>query len=183
MLKQFNHLFILTATLLLVSCHGGAPVYKDAGRKTEDRVDDLVRRMTLEEKLGQLLCPLGWPMYEKVSDTSVVISDAYRSFIQQQHGGMLWATFRADPWTRKTLETGLNPRLAVKAYNALQHYAVDSTRLGIPLFLAEEAPHGHMAVATRADFGINEGTIVLMRDLTAGNQSEGCGKEKNFSHS
>ena len=104
--------------------------------------------MTLEEKLGQLLCPLGWPMYEKVSDTTVVISDAYRAFIQEQHGGMLWATFRADPWTRKTLETGLNPRLAVKAYNALQRYAVDSTRLGIPVFLAEEAPHGHMAIGT-----------------------------------
>ncbi|MBR6881772.1 MAG: glycoside hydrolase family 3 C-terminal domain-containing protein, partial [Bacteroidales bacterium] len=106
------------------------------------------KRMTVDEKLGQLLCPLGWPMYDKVSADSVVISDRYREFIGEQHGGMLWAVFRADPWTKKTLETGLNPTLAAKAYNALQRYAMDSTRLGIPIILAEEAPHGHMAIGT-----------------------------------
>ena len=157
MLKRFDRIFGLTAALLLFSCHSQTPAYKDSTRSTEDRVNDLVGRMTLEEKLGQLLCPLGWPMYEKVempgqaghdAQYDVQISDAYRKFIGEQHGGMLWATFRADPWTRKTLETGLNPRLAVKAYNALQRYAVDSTRLGIPVFLAEEAPHGHMAIGT-----------------------------------
>ena len=137
----------LAAVTLLCSCGEKTPVYKDATKSAPERADDLLSRMTLEEKLGQLLCPLGWPMYEK-EDNSVHISDAYRQFIQQQHGGMLWATFRADPWTRKTLETGLNPRLAVQAYNALQRYAIDSTRLGIPVILAEEAPHGHMAIGT-----------------------------------
>ena len=139
---------ILLATLILAGCGGRTPVYKDAGRSAEARADDLLKRMTVDEKLGQLLCPLGWPMYDKVSADSVVISDQYRDFIQNQHGGMLWAVFRADPWTKKTLETGLNPTLAAKAYNALQRYAMDSTRLGIPIILAEEAPHGHMAIGT-----------------------------------
>jgi beta-glucosidase len=138
----------LAAAALLVAGCGKTPLYKDASKSAEERAQDLLSRMTLEEKLGQLLCPLGWPMYEKVNDAEVRISDAYREFIQQQHGGMLWATFRADPWTRKTLETGLNPQLSAKAYNALQHYAIDSTRLGIPIILAEEAPHGHMAIGT-----------------------------------
>ena len=137
----------LTAAALLVSCSGKTPLYKDASKGSEERARDLLSRMTLEEKLGQLLCPLGWPMYEK-EQGQVRISDAYRDFIQNQHGGMLWATFRADPWTRKTLETGLNPQLSAQAYNALQHYAIDSTRLGIPIILAEEAPHGHMAIGT-----------------------------------
>ena len=139
---------ILIATLLLAGCGGRTPVYKDPGRSAEERADDLLKRMTVDEKLGQLLCPLGWPMYDKVSADSVVISDRYREFIGEQHGGMLWAVFRADPWTKKTLETGLNPTLAAKAYNALQRYAMDSTRLGIPIILAEEAPHGHMAIGT-----------------------------------
>ena len=158
----------LAAVTLLFSCGEKTPAYKDAGKSAQERADDLLSRMTLDEKLGQLLCPLGWPMYEKIpgqagNDTkglagndvmagvdrpSVRITDNYREFVQKQHGGMLWATFRADPWTRKTLETGLNPRLAVQAYNALQHYAIDSTRLGIPIILAEEAPHGHMAIGT-----------------------------------
>ena len=136
------------AAILFTGCQGDTPVYKDAGRSAEERADDLLKRMTVDEKLGQLLCPLGWPMYDKVSADSVTISDAYRDFIQNQHGGMLWAVFRADPWTKKTLETGLDPTLAAKAYNALQHYAMDSTRLGIPIILAEEAPHGHMAIGT-----------------------------------
>ena len=136
------------ALLALVGCGGHGPAYKDADRSAEERADDLLKRMTVDEKLGQLLCPLGWPMYDKVSADSVTISDAYRDFIQNRHGGMLWAVFRADPWTKKTLETGLNPTLAAKAYNALQRYAMDSTRLGIPVMLAEEAPHGHMAIGT-----------------------------------
>jgi len=144
----------LTAAALLVSCSGKTPLYKDASKGSAERADDLLSRMTLEEKLGQLLCPLGWPMYEKIpgqagnDDAAVRITDEYRRFIQEQHGGMLWAVFRADPWTRKTLETGLNPQLSAQAYNALQHYAMDSTRLGIPIILAEEAPHGHMAIGT-----------------------------------
>ena len=143
----------LTAAALLVSCSGKTPLYKDASKGSEERAQDLLSRMTLEEKLGQLLYPLGWPMYEKIpaqagNEAGVRISDNYREFIQKQHGGMLWGTFRADPWTRKTLETGLNPQLSAQAYNTLQHYAIDSTRLGIPIILAEEAPHGHMAIGT-----------------------------------
>ena len=59
---------------------------------------------------------------------------------------MLWATYRADPWTKKTLANGLNSEMAAKAGNALQKYVMENTRLGIPMFLAEEAPHGHMAI-------------------------------------
>ena len=139
---------LLIATIILAGCGGRTPLYKDASRSAEERADDLIKRMTVDEKLGQLLCPLGWPMYDKVSADSVTVSDAYRDFIQNRHGGMLWAVFRADPWTKKTLETGLNPTLAAKTYNALQRFAMDSTRLGIPIILAEEEPHGHMAIGT-----------------------------------
>lgn len=124
------------------------PAYRNPDLSVEKRVSDLVSRMTDEEKIGQLLCPLGWPMYTKSSDSTVSVSEAYREFIDKQHGGMLWATFRADPWTRKTLETGLNPVLSARAYNELQHYAIEHSRLGIPVILAEEAPHGHMAIGT-----------------------------------
>jgi len=49
---------------------------------------------------------------------------------------------------KKTLENGLNPKMAAEAGNSLQHYAIEHTRLGIPLLLAEECPHGHMAIGT-----------------------------------
>ena len=44
---------------------------------------------------------------------------------------------------KKTLANGLNPEMAAKAGNALQKYVMENTRLGIPMFLAEEAPHAH----------------------------------------
>ena len=148
MLKPF---IIIATCLTMAACtmSDNVPAYKNPDLPVNKRVDDLISRMTVEEKLGQLLCPLGWPMYEKTETAdgaTVGVSDEYRKFVGEQHGGMLWATFRADPWTRKTLDNGLNPKLAAEAYNALQRYAIDSTRLGIPMILAEEAPHGHMAI-------------------------------------
>ncbi len=134
------------AALCAAACT--APDYRDASLTAQERTEALLAEMTLEEKIGQLLCPLGWPMYEKGAGGEVGISDRYREFIDRQHGGMLWATFRADPWTKKTLETGLNPRLAARACNELQRYAVEHSRLGIPILLAEECPHGHMAIGT-----------------------------------
>ena len=101
--------------------------------------------MTLEEKVGQLLCPLGWEMYE-IHGSEVHPSGKFKQLIKERNAGMLWATYRADPWTKKTLANGLNPELSAKAGNALQKYVMENTRLGIPMFLAEEAPHGHMAI-------------------------------------
>ena len=123
------------------------PPYKNPNLQIEIRLADLLSRMTLEEKVGQLLCPLGWEMYE-IEGNDVFPSDKFKQLIREKNAGMLWATYRADPWTKKTLENGLNPEMAAKAGNALQKYVMENTRLGIPLFLAEEAPHGHMAIGT-----------------------------------
>jgi beta-glucosidase len=114
---------------------------------TEERVKDLLSHMTIEEKAGQLLCPFGWEMWVKEGE-NVSPSAKFKAYVDDRHVGMLWGTFRADPWTKKTLETGLDPELAAKTANALQRYVIENTRLGIPLFLAEEAQHGHMAIGT-----------------------------------
>lgn len=115
---------------------------------TEERVTDLLGRMTIKEKIGQLLCPFGWDMYEIKGNNKVTESERFRALIDSTATGMLWATYRADPWTRKTIDNGLSPHQAAMAGNALQKYVIENTRLGIPMFLAEEAPHGHMAIGT-----------------------------------
>lgn len=122
--------------------------YQDAKLPVEQRVSDLLSRMTLEEKAGQLRCTLGWGYYDIQNRKKVVPSESFKKDIAEGNIGMLWATYRADPWTQKTLDNGLNPRLAALCGNALQKYVIENTRLGIPLFLAEEAPHGHMAIGT-----------------------------------
>ena len=122
-------------------------LYKNPSINTEERVSDLLGRMTIEEKVGQLLCFQGWEMYSKTDD-GVSYSEKLKSNIDNHHVGMFWATLRADPWTQKTLKTELNPRLAAQATNEIQRYAVENTRLGIPILFAEECPHGHMAIGT-----------------------------------
>lgn len=124
------------------------PLYKQANIPTEERVNDLLQRMTLEEKVGQILCPMGWEMYSKTKN-SVEPSE---KFIEKMSANMpigsFWAVLRSDPWTKKNIQTGLNPELSAIALNKLQRYAVEQTRLGIPLLFAEECPHGHMAIGT-----------------------------------
>ena len=145
MMKRFT-----TITLLLMLVGIGvlaAPKYpyQDASLPVEQRVEDLLSRMTLEEKAGQIVCLMGWDSYQ-INGKKVTVSEKFRNEVDSLHVGMYWAVFRADPWTRKTIANGLNPTLAAQAANAMQRYAIEKTRLGIPIFLAEEAPHGHMAI-------------------------------------
>lgn len=140
-------LFSILLAALLSACSDKV-VYLDADASVEARVEDLISRMTVNEKVGQLLCPLGWPMYTKADDGTVEPSELFQKRMQEMPLGGCWAVLRADPWTQKTLETGLNPRLAAETLNKLQKYAVENTRLGIPMLFAEEAVHGHMAIGT-----------------------------------
>lgn len=133
--------------IVIFSHLSAQPLYKNPQASVEARVQDLLSRMTTQEKVGQLCSPTGWEMYEK-QGKEVVVSDAFVKLMQDVQPGTFWATLRADPWTRKTIQTGLDPELSAKALNALQQYALEKTRLGIPIFFAEECAHGHMAIGT-----------------------------------
>lgn len=140
-------LFAIILTLWGTTAWAQKMPYKDPNLPINERVTDLLGRMTLAEKIGQLRCTLAWNYYE-LKGNKPMPSEQFKKDLREGHIGMLWATYRADPWTQKTLANGLNPKRAAAAGNALQRYAIENTRLGIPLFLAEEAPHGHMAIGT-----------------------------------
>ena len=127
--------------------NGKMDIYENSTLDVESRVGDILSQMTLEEKVGQMLTSLGWHMYKRVGN-DVQLTEKLTEELDKYHIGSLWGFMRADPWTQRTLKTGLNPVLAPKAVNKLQRYVIENTRLGIPLFLAEECPHGHMAIGT-----------------------------------
>ena len=113
----------------------------------QDRVEALLSQMTIEEKCGQLTCPIGFNFYGKDGD-SLWLSESFLGMMDTLPLGSCWAVLRADPWSRKTVETGLHPRESARLLNMMQRYAIENTRLGIPLLFCEETPHGHMAVGT-----------------------------------
>ena len=129
-----SFLFVLLA-LSLASC------------LKKDPIGELISQMTIEEKCGQLSCPIGFNFYGKEGD-SLWLSEDFVARMDTMPLGSCWAVLRADPWSQKTVETGLHPRESARMLNMMQRHAVEHTRLGIPLLFCEETPHGHMAVGT-----------------------------------
>ena len=115
--------------------------------KKQDKIETLLSQMTIEEKCGQMTCPIGFNFYGKDGD-SLWLANDFIGMMDTMPLGSCWAVLRADPWSRKTVETGLHPRESARLLNKMQRFAVENTRLGIPLLFCEETPHGHMAVGT-----------------------------------
>jgi beta-glucosidase len=119
--------------------------YKNPSLPVEERVADLLSKMTLEEKIGQLNQMLGFKAYKK-QDDRIIISDKFKNIISGNGIGALYGVLRADPWAGITLKTGLTPKQGAEVVNTIQYFAIENTRLGIPLIFSEECPHGHMAI-------------------------------------
>ena len=128
----------------------GLPLYKDARAPVAARIEDLLARMTLEEKIMQLQCV--WQEKKLVQDDSTNFSAAKAARRYPNGLGML-----ARPSDRQKNQaaevagdTGEVPNrgaLDTANYvNAAQKWAVEQTRLGIPLLMHEEALHGYAAV-------------------------------------
>ncbi|KWX84742.1 glycosyl hydrolase family 3, partial [Paenibacillus riograndensis] len=119
--------------------------YKDPSRPSAERAEHLLGLMTLEEKAAQLVQPFGWQAYEH-TDGEITLTEDFKRQVAETGIGSLYGMLRADPWTGVTLASGLSPRQGAEAVNALQRYAIENSRLGIPILIGEECSHGHMAI-------------------------------------
>ncbi len=101
---------------------GKRNIYEDASQPVEKRVNDLLKRMTLDEKIGQL-----WQIdWARSLDPQVVA--------RLQHGEV--GSFLGSD---ATVESPV-------MRNKLQHIAVEQSRLGIPLIFGHDAIHGFRTV-------------------------------------
>ena len=73
-------------------------------------------------------------MYE-IRDGEVYAAKALDDLYARFPGCGLGSFFRADWYSGRNWKTGLHPNMLIKAYNAMQRFAVEKTRLGIPLSL------------------------------------------------
>lgn len=122
-------------------------VYKNSRFSARERAGNLLSYMTLKEKIGQLNQKLyGFSIYEHHGD-EILLTDEFKEEVSKYSGlGVLYGLFRADPWSGRNYENGLYGRHAIKAYNMVQKYVMEHSRLGIPMLLSSECPHGHQAL-------------------------------------
>jgi beta-glucosidase len=116
------------------------PAWLDRSRPLDERVDALLSRMTLEEKVGQMNMPC---VYEsRLGQTQAAKAEACRRFAAGtlEPGIGPGGGFFTLPNT--ILQEG--PRQQAAFLNELQRIALAKTRLGIPLLQTEEGTHGLM---------------------------------------
>ncbi|MCI1956549.1 MAG: glycoside hydrolase family 3 C-terminal domain-containing protein [Oscillospiraceae bacterium] len=121
--------------------------YQDTELSAEERARDLLSRLTVREKAGQLNQRLfGFSCYRRNGGT-VVLTEEFQKEVERWGGlGLLYGLYRADPWSGRGYETGLDGTLALSAYNAVQKYVTSRSRFGIPALMSSECPHGHQAL-------------------------------------
>lgn len=121
--------------------------YKNPWLSPQQRAEDLVRRMTVREKVGQLTQRLyGFSIYRREGE-QIVLSREFQDEVERYSGlGTIYGLYRADPWSGKDFESGLAGALSPKVRNRIQRYVLEHSRLGIPVLLSSECPHGHQAL-------------------------------------
>jgi beta-glucosidase len=132
---------------------GDKPLYKDASQAIDARVQDLLGRMTLEEKAAQLIGI--WLTKAKIQTPEGEFSpeEAAKNFPNglgqisrpSDRKGLKPATVVDAAAGADDGATNRNAKETARYTNAAQKWAVEKTRLGIPLLMHDEALHGYVA--------------------------------------
>lgn len=108
------------------------------------RSADLLKKMTVEEKIGQLCKGRGFDYYSGNGE-KIHLNDDFVSMMKQRLFGTIYGVLRADWWTRRDYSCGVPAAIARESRNEFQKIAMAS-RLAIPFLFVEESPHGLMAL-------------------------------------
>lgn len=119
-------------------------IYKDGSAPVEARVDDLLARMTLEEKIAQITTV--WENKVRIFDANLQLDPSKLSSTFPNGLGHFARPSDAKGAVSPRVVKGRDPRQTVALVNALQKWAMTQTRLGIPILFHEEGLHGYAAV-------------------------------------
>src|ERR1035437_3214463 len=113
------------------------PDYKNPDLPVEERVSDLLSRMTIEEKVAQMICIWGEKKKILLDENGNLILSNLELYLENGIGqiGRLSDTVPE-----------LSPYAMAELANNLQKVFVEKSRLGIPVIIHEECLHGLVAV-------------------------------------
>ncbi|RPJ86102.1 MAG: beta-glucosidase, partial [Acidobacteria bacterium] len=137
---MFAFTILVAITAIVSATQESIPRYLDPARSIDERVANLVGRMTLEEKVGQL----NWPCVyvDELGSDIPTKRESCRKFA----GGLLVEGLGPAGGFFTLANTILQegPRQQALYFNELQKIAEERTRLKIPLTQVEEGTHGLM---------------------------------------
>ena len=107
--------------------------YKNSELSVAERVADLVHRMTLEEKVAQMICIWGQKKTMLFDEAGNVCLDNLERHFKKGIGQIARLSDSGK---------GLTACRMAQAANELQKFFVEETRLGIPVIFHEECLHG-----------------------------------------
>ncbi|HOX83934.1 MAG TPA: glycoside hydrolase family 3 N-terminal domain-containing protein, partial [Chryseolinea sp.] len=133
-----KHVLLILIAFLCFACGSKSDkvAYKDAQLPVEERVSDLLKRMTLKEKVAQMHCV--W------NDKNTLLLDSAGNF-DAAKAKKNFVDGLGQVGRPSDTKGGIDPYQTVVLTNAIQKYFVEETRLGIPVFYHEECLHGHAA--------------------------------------
>jgi beta-glucosidase len=147
--NQDKHVYLLVSKrmfiLVLILCtavfsHAQQPVYLDSSKTIEQRIDDLLQRMTLEEKIGQMNMPCCYlSVFGRSHEEGIEFAKKFTEGTLREDLGPGGGFFTL---TNHVLDRGT--RQQADFLNTLQEIATQKTRLKIPLLQTEEGTHGLM---------------------------------------
>jgi beta-glucosidase len=104
-------------------------VYRDPGKPVQERVENLLSHMTLEEKIAQL----GGIWGEQCIDSGSFSEERARAALQHGIGHISRMSMLMSPEDRAAIA------------NSIQRFLIEETRLGIPAIVHEESCAGYLA--------------------------------------
>jgi beta-glucosidase len=113
--------------------------YRDPKLPVEQRVADLLSRMTLEEKVAQM--EGAWENRQFFSDPEALFVDEKGNFVAERAAVLLKNGI--GEISRPSENRG--PRQMAEYTNTVQKWVRENTRLGIPVLFHDECLHGHVA--------------------------------------
>lgn len=135
--------------------NGRKDIYEDPKRSVDERVEDLLKQMTVEEKTCQMVTLYG---YRRVLKDSLPTENWKKSLwkdgianIDEMLNGVSKHNLKYSP------HLTLDYRGHVEAKNTIQRWFIEETRLGIPAEFTNEGIHGlnhSLATALPAPIGI-----------------------------
>jgi beta-glucosidase len=113
--------------------------YRDSKLPVEQRVADLLSRMTLEEKVAQM--EGAWENRDFFSDPKALFVDEKGNFLPERAGVLL----KNGLGEISRPSTNRDPRQMAEYTNTVQKWFKENTRLAIPVLFHDECLHGHVA--------------------------------------